>query len=92
MRLNDSALSALENLILLNPEVGDIIEGTGGARKMRISLDGRGKSGGARVIYFDVGETIFLLTAYPKNVQEDLKPDQKKKLKALTHMIRKERA
>lgn len=91
MQLNDGALSELENAILVDPEVGDIIEGTGGARKMRISLNGRGKSGGGRVIYFDIRETVFLFTAYPKNVQEDLNPNQKKQLKALTHAIRKER-
>lgn len=91
MRLDDHALSELENAILLNPEAGDTIEGTGGARKLRIPLRGRGKSGGARVIYFDVGDVVYLLTAYPKNVQEDLTSVQKKQLKELTRAIRKER-
>lgn len=92
MRLDDTALSALENTLLATPEAGDMVEGAGGARKLRIPLYGRGKSGGARVIYFDVGDVIFLLTAYPKNVREDLTQAQKKQLKELTHAIRKEQA
>ncbi len=91
MRLDDVALSALENALLANPDAGDIIEGTGGARKLRIRLAGRGKSGGGRIVYFDNGSTIFLLTAYSKNVQEDLTPAQKQKLKGLTAALRKER-
>lgn len=85
MGLNDGNLRDLEFTLLDNPQVGDVIEGTGGARKMRIQLEGRGKSGGGRVIYLDVfeQENLYLLFAYPKNVQNDLAPDQKK-------MIRKE--
>lgn len=91
MRLDDAALSELENALLINPEAGDVIEGTGGTRKVRIQLPGRGKSGGGRVIYFDTGTVIFLLVAYPKNVQEDLTQAQKKRLKELTAELRKER-
>lgn len=90
MRLDDTALSALEDALLLDPESGDIIEGTGGARKIRIQLAGRGKSGGGRVIYFDIGEVIYLITAYPKNVQEDLTPAQKKRIHDLTRQFQKE--
>lgn len=90
MRLDDNALSALEDDLLLNPDAGDVIEGTGGARKTRIQLLGRGKSGGGRVIYFDTGAVIYLITAYPKNVQEDLSPTQKKRIHELTRQFRKE--
>lgn len=90
MRLDDNALFALQDILLLNPEDGDMIEGTGGARKTRIQLIGRGKSGGGRVIYFDTGEVIYLLTAYPKNVQEDLSPLQKKRIHELTRQFREE--
>ena len=54
MGLGDDVLPRLEEVLLQNPQLGDVIEGTGGARKMRIALGGRGKSGGARVIYVDV--------------------------------------
>ena len=90
MRLDDNALFALQETLLLDPEAGDMIEGTGGARKTRIHLDGRGKSGGGRVIYFDTGKVIYLITAYPKNVQEDLSHAQKKRIHELTRQFRKE--
>lgn len=92
MGLNDEDLRSLERALLSNPQVGDVIEGTGGARKMRIQLEARGKSGGGRVIYLDVFEKehLYLLFAYPKNVQENLTPDQKKMIKKAVDVIRKE--
>ena len=59
---------------------------------MRIQLEGCGKSGGGRVIYLDVfeQENLYLLFAYPKNVQENLTPDQKKAIGKMIEMIRKE--
>lgn len=90
--LNDENLKDLELELLKNPRLGDVIEGTGGARKLRIQLSSRGKSGGGRVIYLDVfgQERLFLLFAYPKNVQEDLTPEQKKMIRKLVDAIRKE--
>ena len=92
MGLRDKDLLVLENALLENPQIGDVIEGTGGARKMRIQIDGRGKSGGGRVIYLDVFEKehLYLLFAYPKNVQENLTPEQKKAIKKMIEAIRKE--
>lgn len=92
MGLQDTDLVTLEEILLKNPQIGDVIEGTGGARKMRIQLEGRGKSGGGRVIYLDVFEQehLYLLFAYPMNVQENLTPDQKKSIRKLIESIRKE--
>jgi hypothetical protein len=92
MGLSDDSLPALEAILLKNPQVGDVIEGTGGARKMRIQLEGRGKSGGGRVIYVDVFERkhLYLLFAYPKNVQENLTADQKKAIRNMIEQIREE--
>ncbi len=93
MGLDDKALSRLEKLLLENPRAGDVIEGTGGARKLRITLnDNRGKSGGGRVIYVDIYEKskIYLLFAYPKNVQENLNSEQKKTIRNLIEAIEKE--
>ena len=92
MGLCDNDLLALEEALLENPQVGDVIEGTGGARKMRIQLEGRGKRGGGRVIYLDVfeQENLYLLFAYPKNVQENLLPDQKKAIRKMIEAIREE--
>lgn len=92
MGLGDKDLKQLEEILLDNPQIGDVIQGTGGARKMRIRLDGRGKRGGGRVIYLDVfeKEKLYLLLAYPKNVQENLTPSQEKAIKALVDAIKKE--
>ena len=92
MGLSDGDLKILEEILLANPRLGDVIEGTGGARKMRIQIENRGKSGGARVIYVDVfeKEKLYLLLAYPKNVQDDLTPEQRKQVRKLVEAIKKE--
>lgn len=92
MGLDDNDLKELELLLLENPQEGDVIQGTGGARKMRIQLEGRGKRGGGRVIYLDVfeKEKLYLLLAYPKNVQSNLTPAQERAIKDLVDKIKKE--
>jgi hypothetical protein len=59
---------------MANPEQGDIIKGGGGIRKLRFALQGVGKRGGARVIYYwlrDDGQ-IYMLLIYPKSKKDDL--------------------
>jgi len=92
MGLGDDELWTLQSMLIDDPEIGAVIQGTGGARKVRIPLEGRGKSGGGRVIYVDVviRERIYLLLAYPKNVQADLTPEQKKMVRKLVEMIKEE--
>ena len=93
MGLNDDNLMTLENILLADPEEGSVIPGTGGAWKLRISLsDNRGKSGGGRVIYVDIfdKEKTYFLFAYPKNIQKDLTPEQKKAIKKVIEAIKKE--
>lgn len=92
MGLNDESLLDLEAILLANPQIGDVIEGTGGARKLRIQLEGRGKRGGGRVIYLDIfeQENLYFLFAYPKNVQENLTSDQRKAIRSMIEAIRKE--
>ena len=92
MGLSEDDLKKLEEILLENPQLGDVIEGTGGARKIRIQIENRGKSGGGRVIYVDVfeKEKLYFLLAYPKNVQDNLTPDQKKQVRKLIEAIKKE--
>lgn len=92
MGLTDSDSKELEDVLLENPHTGAVIQGTGGARKMRITLYGHGKSGGARVIYLDIleKERLYFLLSYPKNVQADLTNEQKKAIKSLIDQIKKE--
>lgn len=93
MGLEDDSLRQLEDYLLSDPQIGDVIPGLNGARKLRFSLnDNRGKKGGSRVIYIDIfqKEKLYLLFAYPKCVQEDLSETQKESLNRLILQIKKE--
>ena len=59
---------------IVNPEAGDVVPGSGGVRKLRWRVTGRGKRGGYRVIYFAklAQGIIWMLTIYPKNVAENI--------------------
>jgi hypothetical protein len=83
--LNDEEYRNLQNELILKPEKGKIIRGSGGLRKIRSRISGRGKSGGIRVIYYWIvrRELILMLFAYPKNVQDNLTASQLKILKSL---------
>jgi hypothetical protein len=72
--LDEEEREELTDFLAWNPTAGDVIAGTGGVRKVRWSLPGRGKSGGARVIYYYHDERIplFLLDAYAKNDRASL--------------------
>ena len=63
-----------------NPTAGDLIEGTGGVRKVRFAARGKGKSGGARVIHYFVPEDgpLYALLLYAKAEQADMSPAQRK--------------
>ncbi len=76
--LADDDYGEFQSRIAANPELGVRIKGSGGIRKVRIGLPGRGKRGGARVIYYWAvrKDLILLLCAYPKNVMADLSPRQ----------------
>jgi mRNA-degrading endonuclease RelE of RelBE toxin-antitoxin system len=74
-----------------NPEKGKLIAQTGGARKIRMGLGNRGKSGGARVIYYwqDLEGVIWLLKVYAKNAQSDLSGREKSELAIIINDIKK---
>jgi hypothetical protein len=81
--LTDAELRALEVELLEAPAKGRIVPGTGGVRKMRVALPGRGKSGGARILYVFAphDQRIYLLLAYPKSVRDTLSQAEKNALK-----------
>lgn len=72
--LSDEEYVHLQNFLIANPEAGDLIPGSGGVRKLRWSMRGRGKRGGLRVIYYakTAQRTIWMLTIYAKNVAENI--------------------
>lgn len=81
--LNDDEFAAFQHYLVDHPDAGDVIPRSGGCRKLRWAIDGRGKRGGVRVIYFlrlNSGQ-IVLVTMYAKNVQENIDPNLLKRLK-----------
>ena len=72
--LEDGEFARMQEYLMVHPKAGDVIAGSGGCRKLRWALAGRGKRGGARVIYFlRVGaDEIVLVTMYAKNVRDDV--------------------
>lgn len=90
--LCDEDLRSFEQMLLHNPRAGDVIPHLSGARKIRFALQGRGKSGGARIVYVDVvkRERIYCLLAYPKNVQTDLTEEQARILRELIAVLKED--
>jgi hypothetical protein len=84
--LDDEDFGNLQDLLMKDPTVGDVIEGTGGLRKMRFAdkRRGKGKRGGLRVIYYwwGAGMQFWLYTLYDKDEMTDLTPGQRRLLKA----------
>jgi len=87
--LSDDDYRELQSMLVIRPDTGPVIPGSGGLRKLRWAASGRGKRGGARVIYywFTSQEQLLMLYIYPKNEQDNLTPDQ---LKALKKIVERE--
>lgn len=90
--LTNDDLCELQDLLLQDTKFGDVISGTGGLRKIRVSCNGHGKRGGARVIYVDVevSETIYFINVYSKDEKSDLTPQEKKALAAVVRTLKGE--
>jgi mRNA-degrading endonuclease RelE of RelBE toxin-antitoxin system len=73
-----------------NPLAGVVISGTGGVRKVRFAASGRGKRGGARVIYYYYDETVplYALLVYSKNAKTDLTQEDKRAASAIVDAIK----
>ncbi len=89
MGLTDDDLKRLQYELLADPQKGDVIQGTGGLRKLRFAFENRGKSGSSRVAYVDfaVYEKIFLITAYPKNEKDNLSQAERNNIKKLINVL-----
>lgn len=89
--LSEDELRAAQTAIVTNPRVGAAIRETHGARKLRVGIRGRGKSGGARIIYLDNTERcgqVWLLLAYDKTVADDMSDAGRKTLAALVRDVK----
>ncbi len=88
--LDDDAFRALQNELMKRPCAGDLLEGSGGLRKLRQadSKRGKGKRGGLRVIYFwwEAGQQFWLFTLYNKDEMSDLSAKDKKALKEMVRL------
>jgi hypothetical protein len=87
--MDDTERAELVLYLACNPTSGDVIPGSGGVRKLRWGLEGRGKRGGARVIYFyhDLEMPLYLFSAYAKNEREDLEQSEIKAYKKLSEIM-----
>jgi mRNA-degrading endonuclease RelE of RelBE toxin-antitoxin system len=72
--LSDDEYKGLQNYLLQYPEAGKVVPGSGGVRKIRWRMTGKGKSSGVRVIYYfkKQDDEIWLLTIYSKNEVENI--------------------
>ncbi|MDR1625855.1 MAG: type II toxin-antitoxin system RelE/ParE family toxin [Spirochaetia bacterium] len=91
MGLGDEELRQLQETLLRNPKAGSVMRGTGGLRKIRMAFEGRGKSGSGRVAYVDftLHETIYLITAYPKNAKDNLSESERNEIAKRLIALRK---
>lgn len=89
---NEDEHEAFVNFIAMNADLGDVVPGLGGIRKIRWAREGMGKRGGARVIYFfyDEGAPIYLLQVYAKGAKSDLNPNEKKALQLAARTLKAE--
>jgi hypothetical protein len=87
--MDEAERTSLVLFLAFNPEAGDLVPGTGGLRKLRWALEGRGKRGGARVIYYCHSERmpLFIVTVYAKNVRDDISDADRNDMKRMTKLL-----
>ena len=75
--------------LAVHPKTGDLMEGTGGVRKLRWGRGGQGKSGGVRVIYYFYGELmpLYLLTLFAKGDKDNLTKAERNELHGLVQIL-----
>ena len=87
--LSDDEYAELQKVLVADPNAGDLIPGSGGLRKIRWAIQGRGKRSGARIIYYHLisRDQFYMLLIYGKNEQDDLSPEQLRVLKKAVEAI-----
>ena len=87
--LPDESRQELVGFLARHPTAGSLVAGSGGVRKLRWSLQGRGKRGGARIIYFfhNMDVPLFALTAFAKNERADLSQKDRNDFRRLTKLL-----
>ena len=87
--LSENERSTIITLVAQNPQCGDVMAGTGGFRKVRVAVGDRGKSGGARVIYYFYNQTapVFLMAVFAKNEKENLSKAERNALAKVAKSI-----
>ena len=87
--LTDADRRAIVDHLAAHPAAGDLIEGTGGVRKLRWARDGRGKSSGVRVIYYfhSGAMPLYLLTMFAKNERANLSNAERNALAGLVRVL-----
>jgi len=92
--MSDEALADCQRALLNDPETGSVMPGCGGLRKMRVAdpRRGKGKRGGARVIYLHIEELeqIHLITVYGKDQKDDLSADDRRFYRRLVHNLKEQ--
>lgn len=90
--VDDETYREFQKELLQNPKKGDVIPNSGGLRKVRMRLPGRGKSGGARIIYLNLEEHVIIVFfyVYTKAKTENLSAAQLKRLRAAVAVIKQE--
>jgi hypothetical protein len=90
--LDQDLLRQIQLAILKDPEAGDLIEGTGGVRKMRMAKAGSGKSGGYRVLYLNLAKRgiCHLLLIFSKGKMGNISATEKKVIKTLVTRLKAE--
>ncbi len=83
--LEDDQYQELQEFLIEQPDAGDLIQGTGGLRKLRWTIGNKGKRGGIRIIYYwQVSkDQLYFLTLDAKNEMSDLSAKEKKALKLM---------
>ena len=91
-KITEEDYKKFQEQLLHNPKAGAVIPGLSGLRKIRLGYHEKGTRGGLRVDYLDIpeAECLHLLVIYPKNSKDDLTPEEKKEIRKLVNILKKE--